>query len=193
MMQNDNVIRYIAFDCETGGIDDCTSLLETYFIVLDEDFNELGHLQLLTKPNDGNYIVTGQGLGVNKINITEHDKAAITYSQAGTVLRDFLIKHSENGKVKLTPMGHNIAFDVKNVNTNLLSKKNWDMYCSYGTLDSGSIARTLQIRKKIPRSVHIGLGSLMAHFGIKFEGEAHTGQADIRGTIALIKRMLEEI
>ena len=92
--------RFLAFDAETGGIGADKALLTLYFIVLNEKFEVLDELDLRIKPNDDIYHVTAEALEINKINLVEHDKVALTDKAAGQVLYPFLEKHSEKGKIK---------------------------------------------------------------------------------------------
>src|SRR6185437_1201091 len=116
-------MKYLAFDVESGGVTDDHSLLSVYFAVIDEDLKTLhGELDMLIKPDDGNYVVTAGALVVNKIDLIEHDKVAIKESAAGTMLYNFLKTHAPDGTTKLTPLGHNIAFDVQFIKKHLLNK-----------------------------------------------------------------------
>jgi hypothetical protein len=86
--------KYIALDCEAGGIPARSSLLQLYLCVLDEYFNFVDGLLLNLKPNDGMYHLTAEGMNVNKINFVLHDKEAMTYKQGGTELYNFLKKNT---------------------------------------------------------------------------------------------------
>jgi hypothetical protein len=86
--------KYIAFDNETGGLNPETSLLTTYFAILDGNFNKIDELELLLKPNNNEpYVIEPQGLEINKINLIEHDKVAVPYSMGGQQLFKLLKKH----------------------------------------------------------------------------------------------------
>lgn len=85
--------KYLALDCETGGLEG-TSLLSLYCGVYDESFTLLDELELFLRPKDHIYHVTAEGLGINKIDLVEHEKKAIPYTEGGTLLYDFIEKHS---------------------------------------------------------------------------------------------------
>jgi DNA polymerase III epsilon subunit-like protein len=85
--------KYLALDCETGGLEG-TSLLSLYCGVYDESFTLLDELELFLRPKDHIYHVTAEGLGINKIDLVEHEKKAIPYAEGGTLLYDFIEKHS---------------------------------------------------------------------------------------------------
>jgi hypothetical protein len=130
---------FIPFDCESGGIGKEVSLLSVHFAACDEDWNINDELDLLVKPNDGIYKVTAEALTINNIDLIEHDKKAITYSQAGSLVRDFIMRNSGNGRIKLIPMGKNIGGDVDWVTQHLLGNKTWNQYVSYREYDITSV------------------------------------------------------
>lgn len=106
-------MKYLVLDTETGGIGPEVSLLSAYFRVLDENLNLLDELELFLKPNDGLYKVTAEALGINKIDLVEHEKKAITYREGGTKLFDFLQRNSMNIKYFI-PEGTDIK-DIANL------------------------------------------------------------------------------
>jgi len=94
---------FLALDTETGGIGPDKSLLTLYAVALDDNLNPVAfsgddfkvaggilELDLKLKPDDGIYRVTGEALGINGINLSEHDKEAIPCKKAGTLLYEFL-------------------------------------------------------------------------------------------------------
>jgi len=160
------VMKYLAFDVESGGVTDDHSLLSVYFAVIDEDLKTLyGELDLLVKPDDGNYVVSAQALEVNKIDLISHDKIAIPESKAGTMLYNFLKLHAPDGTVKLTPLGHNIAFDVQFIKKHLVNKA-FNQYVSYRMLDTSSIIQFLKLTGMVSRDLAGSLSEIAAHFGI---------------------------
>ncbi len=158
--------KYIAFDCETGGLVDGVSLLTVYFAALDENFEILGECYLRQKPDDGVYHCTAEALGVNGINLIEHDKIAKSKSDNGAELRLFLMTHSDYGKNKLIPLGHNVAQDAIWVWENILNKKAWEVFCSYRKLDTGAAAILLIAAGLMPE-MNAGLGNLVEYFKIE--------------------------
>ncbi len=183
--------RYIAFDNETGGIDETTSLLTTYFAILDSKLNKIDELELTLKPNDGKpYVVEAEGLEVNKINLIEHDKVAITYSAGGQQLVKLLKKHHINGEF-LTPLGHNVGFDIDGVTNHLLGKKTWNQYVSYKIRDTQVVAGFLQEKGYLPEDMSVSLFSLAEYFKIKVPmGNQHESKYDTLVTIEVYKALL---
>ncbi len=187
-----NEAIYIPFDLEmAGGCVPNSSLLEAHFAACDEDFNILDALHLHTKPNDGIYVVTAEALDVTKVDIIEHDARAITYSNAGGKLRDFIKKHSQDGKIKLIPMGKGIEGDIRKVNETILGGKTWNMYVSYRTYDITSLILFLKRAGKIQKNAPESLEGIADYLDIPFEMRPHTAIGDNLTAIKVVKALEE--
>ncbi len=183
---------YVTLDLETGGIGTECSLLTAYFGFLDENLNLLGDLSLNVKPNNGApYVVQAQGLSVNGINLIEHDKIAITESEAGGKLMLALKQFSQNGKIKLIPIGHNVQFDIIFIYEHLLSKKHFDQFVSYRKLDTGTIAQFFKLCGFIAPDKTGSLEYLADLFGVKFKDRAHTAESDAMMCVEILLKMRE--
>jgi oligoribonuclease (3'-5' exoribonuclease) len=183
-------MKYIAFDVEAGGTEVDHSMLSAYFVVIDEDLKTVyGELDLLIKPDNGNYVVTAEALGVNRINLIEHDKVAITESKAGTLLYNFLKTHAPNGTVKLTPLGHGIAFDVQFVKRHLLNKS-FNQFVSYRMLDTSSIIQFMKLVGQVPRDLAGSLSEIATYFGVStVTNIAHTAKGDTWMVIEILRKL----
>lgn len=185
---------YIALDVETGGIGHDKSLLTAYLGVYKregEEFVLIGELDLKVRPNDGIYACTAEALDINKINLIEHDKIAITYGKAGELLRNFLVLHSNNGAIKLIPIGQNVQFDIQFLGAKILNINTIYKYLSYRVLDTGAIAQFLREIGLIPLTVEGGLDKLAEYFAIKPDGNLHNAKTDTLLTIAVLNHMLK--
>lgn len=176
---------FLPFDTETGGIGETVSLLSVHLAACDTNWEIQDELMLLTKPNDGHYVVTAEAMNINKINLIEHDKVAITYSEAGGKLRDFIWRNSQNGKIKLQPMGKNVAFDVIKVTDNILGKKTWNQYISYRCYDMTPLITYLKRKGKLAPDAPESLEGLATY--IKFPFVPHTADGDNYAGIAVMK------
>jgi DNA polymerase III alpha subunit (gram-positive type) len=181
---------YIALDNETGGVSDDSSLLTSYLAILDQNFQLMDELDLTMKPKDGIYHVNGEALGVNHINLVEHDKVAITYQAAGTKLYEFLKKHTNNGVTKLIPWGHNVNFDIMGLQNNIITKNSWNHFVSYRVIDSGVCAQVMKIIGLLPDDNKGSLEHLASFFKLE-HGVLHTAKADTLLTIEVIKSMIK--
>lgn len=183
--------KYLAFDTETGGIEPETSLLTAYFGVLNSRLELIDELDLYCKPDDDKpYVVTAGGLEINGINLVQHDRHAITYGLAGKKLRELVIKHSNNGKIKMIPLGHNVHFDITGITTKILSKKNWNQYVSYRVVDTQIYARCLQLKGVIPGDQSVSLGNLITYLNVRgIEGRAHEAKYDALATVEVLRKL----
>lgn len=178
---------YLPFDTETGGIRGDVCLLSAHFAVADKDFNILDELDLLVKPDDGHYMLTARALEINKIDIMAHDKVAIEYKKAGGMIRDFIWKHSDNGKIKLMPVGKNVAFDVLKVTDNLLNSKTFHQYVSYRVYDITTLVELVKRAGLLPYGAPDSLEELCHHYEIPID--AHTAKGDNLSGVALVKKL----
>ena len=182
---------FLAFDTETGGLDLENSLLTAYFGVLNSKLELIDELDLAVKPDDNKpYVVSAEALEINGINLIQHDKHAITYGAAGKKLRDLIIKHSSNGKVKMIPLGHNVHFDIEGVTGRILSKKHWNQYVSCRVVDTQIYARCLQVKGLIASDQSISLGNLINLFNIRgIDGRPHEAKYDTLATVEVLRRL----
>jgi DNA polymerase III alpha subunit (gram-positive type) len=155
--------------------------------VLDEDLETVyGELDLKSKPNDGNYLVRGEALGVNGIDIVQHDKEAVTEGKAATLLYEFLEQYASDGSMKLMPIGHGIAHDIEFIKEHLT--KNWNKFVSYRYLDTGGIVQFLKLTGKVPRDLGGSLKELGEYFDVSMSG-LHTAKGDTWATIEVLKKL----
>jgi len=209
---------YIALDNEMGGVTLDYSLLTTYLVVLDENLNKVDELELALKPNDGIYRVCGRAMEVNKIDLKEHDKVAIYYKEAGSLLYQFLNKNASTSRIplvpgvgkinRLTPIGHGIYGDIAFLTHYLMKEETWETFVSYRKLDTQAVAQFLKACGKIPDTVSGSLESLAKHFEIITEGangnvsyvglydcivSLHNAKVDTMLTVEVFKKMKELI
>lgn len=183
--------KYIATDVETGGIGSDKSLLTSYFIVMDENFQKMADLSLITKPDDKIYVLTAEAMNINQIDIVKHDSEAITEKEAKTKLYEFLREQSNEGSTKLIPIGHNVKFDIDFLTAKIISRESWNKFVSYRILDTGTIGQALKAVRKVPEDVSGSLGSWLKHFEIIDHGTLHTAEADTLATVRVLQCQLE--
>ena len=183
-------MKYLFLDVESGGLTTEYSLLTAYLAVYDEQLNLLDSLSLQMKPDDGVYNINPEALAVNKINLIEHNKTAITYKEAKTLLYTFLNWHSSKGADKLIACGHNVVFDIIFCTHFILSRNTWGKFISHHSIDTGGITQFLRVLKLIPIEVKGSLTSLAQHFSIDTSG-AHDAKFDVEMCVAVFKKFLE--
>jgi hypothetical protein len=189
LMIDNKQLRYLICDAEMGGRSLEYSLLTAYFMVTDAQFNVLDEIYLRVKPdNNDPYILSGQGMAVNKINLQEHDAVAITYKQAKPHLYAFLQKNA--GTTKLTPVGHAVKSDISHFIKYLISEGSWEQFCTYHYIDTSVVLQFLRACGKIPLDVDGSVSALAEHFGIVPQGELHDAKTDTILTMNILKHFV---
>ncbi len=187
------MILYLHLDCEMGGRELKYSLLTAYFMVTNENMEVLGDLYLQVKPDDGDYIVSGQGMTVNKINLQEHDKIAIPYKQAKPLLFDFLKRMAKGGH--LVSVGHGVKGDIEHVIDKLISRGSWEQHCSYHFIDTSVVLQFLRACGKMPMDTDGSVSAMADYFGVRYsgayKGELHDARVDTQLTAAVFQKMIE--
>jgi oligoribonuclease (3'-5' exoribonuclease) len=185
--------RYVALDCEMGGLKPQCALLTAYFQVIDDEFNVIDELYLRMKPDDDLYICEAPAMEVNQIDLISHDKEAVSYREAKTTLYQFLKKNSKEGKAKLLPLGHSVLIDIEMIQNHLLTRKSFEQWCSYHYLDTGVIGMVLKKVGLIPMEQKGSVEAYAQYFGISWPGKAHDAKNDTLVTIEIYRRMLDRI
>lgn len=188
---------YLFIDDEMGGLDkDKHSLLQVYLLAVDENFNFVDDSNLLLKPDDGIYHVTGEAMNVNRIDLKIHDTKAITYKEAGTKLYKWLQDLTNDGKIKLIVVGHGVYGDVEWIIKYLMSRGSWEKFTSYRKLDTQASVQFLRACGIFSDDVDGGLQSLAKYFGIDVdENQLHDAKYDTKLTLSVflaLKQMVAE-
>lgn len=184
--------KLIFFDSETGGTDSSYSLLTLYVRVVDKEYNLLDDLYLRIKPDDGVYKTTDEALKINGIVIAEHDKIAITETEAKKILLDFLSRNSDNSKTRLTPSGYNIGFDLRFINDHLIDSKTWGKHVSYSHVDLFPLVNAFFVAGIIPSNVGNRLIDVAEYFNLKTDG-AHDAKNDILMNVEIFSIVIDLI
>lgn len=178
--------KYFLFDTETGGIRKEMSLLTLYGHILDDNLNILDTIDLKIKPDDGVYHLTAQGLGINRINIMVHDQVAKPVSEVKNRFKNYIVGWALNQK--LTPIGHNVRFDVKFVKTHLL--EDWDRYFDRRHIDTASIGKFLALTGIVPKLNSYSLADMAAAMLLEVdESKRHEASYDADLTLNVLRSM----
>lgn len=184
---------YIILDTETGGIGIDKSLLTAYFMVCDDKFQKIDELYLRVKPDDGIYRVTGEAMGINKIDLSKHDLVAMPYKKAGTALYQFIEKNFGYRKERMVPVGHGMSGDLDHIFDKLISRPTWETFVSYRRLDTSVALQFLKSCDMFPETVSGSLESLVEHFDIKRSGELHDAKIDAQLTKEVLVKLIEKV
>jgi len=179
----------LVLDTEHGGFVPNSTLLTAYFAVFNSAGDNIADLELFIKPDDGAYIVSPPAMKINQICLWEHDIKAISYTKAAEELRRFLFTHTLDGTYKLTPVGHNIAGDIKIIVDRLFKGRQtvWDHYCSYRKFDTGGLGMMAIRCGKLP-AMEASLKCLADYFNIKNEQE-HDAKSDALTTMKVFYKL----
>lgn len=181
---------YLSLDTETCGLGIDKTLLTVGLVFTDDQLNILEEYELYVKPNDGTYHVTPYSLGINNINLQDHDKHPLTstYKQAGTQLYEILrSQFIKNGSKKIIPVGKSIYFDLLQIWDKLVARPTWEEFVSYRTLDVGSVAEFARLQGHIPDDVSGSLESLVEFFNLSNLGH-HGALNDAKMTLDVLRQ-----
>jgi hypothetical protein len=179
-------MKYLVLDTESGSRHANSTLLTASFIVFDTDFNFQKKLNMFLKPEEGeHYIVDAQGMAVNKINLVEHHKLAVTNKQAKPYLFEFLKEHGSNER--LVPVGHAVKGDIERIVNNLISRGSWEQFCTYHFIDTSVVLQFLRICGLMPMDCDGSIEALAAHFNIEHHGPLHVSETDALITMEVLK------
>jgi DNA polymerase III epsilon subunit-like protein len=179
--------RYVAFDCETTGVDELCNLLTVSFIVLDKDLNSIDSLDLSIKQSHG-YVVYPEALAINKIDLIKHHTTSIELEQARNMLHTFLNTYKRN--YLLIPIGHNIAFDIRFIKTSgLITAEEFPKYFSHNHIDTVTISQFMKVCGHLPLHQSISLTNLSAYYSLSTSTTLqHSSHYDTQMTIKLLKQ-----
>lgn len=183
---------YLAMDSETGGLEPTVEdMLTFYCAIVTYDWKVVAELDLKLKPNDGRFPVAhAKALAVNKIDLRAHmeDPATITYAEAGKKILEFTSQYRKPGRYSnITPLGHNVHFDLQFTWQHLIKKYEWEKIMHYGIADTKGDCDALKRWSFLPGSCGT-LGSLVEYFNIP-KRSAHNAKEDTLMTIDVARAM----
>jgi|LakMenE01Jun11ns_1017448.scaffolds.fasta_scaffold9723388_1 DNA polymerase III epsilon subunit-like protein len=176
-----NDMMLLGLDCETTGLHVDADILTIYLGVVDQEYKIIQSLDLKVKPNpdDGRsvYSVEPDALRVNKIDLLEHDKNAVTYDEASKLIYQWLQSMYQLFG-KLVPFGNNVQSDIDIVNRLILRKKSWNNFVSPIVIELSTLGQfnnfLLHERKSL------SLSNVAKQFGIEIdEKRLHTAEYDV--------------
>lgn len=181
---------YLFFDTETGGLTPDYSLLTLSAIATDADFNIVPahgfdpgvYVCVRHSP----YVTHPKAMEVNQLNLADHDAHGFTLAETKEILVSYLQETRRLFAVKkFIPAGHNVPFDMRFIQAQLLSDREWSEYFTHPALDTCAVARFLASGGMVKGSC--SLPNLRATFGVE-TGTAHNAENDNLASIALAKK-----
>lgn len=179
---------YIGVDTETGGLrHNYHCLLTIGIVVVDKTLRILKRYELKIKANK--HYCTKAAFKVNKIDITEHNKNAVSKKKAIEFIENICIQYGYKGKIKL--IGHNIDFDKRFIEA-LFTSKDKKFMCSHSNIDTKYMWRGLIAMHKVNMtSAH--LDDILDYLKIKTTGNRHSALVDIENTIKVLRVIRKNI
>lgn len=178
--------KILFIDTETGGLNPDKHSLLSLALVVWTDNEIIDSEEYLI--NDGILSVTAEALQVNRINIDEHKKTALTPPITFDKILKFINRHFPEEQ-KITLAGHNVHFDIAFLKS-FLSKNNqsFSSYFSHRIIDTSSILYYLYLGG-ILKEKAISSDKAFEHFKIQVKGR-HTALGDAIATAELFTKLL---
>jgi DNA polymerase-3 subunit epsilon len=182
---------YLFLDTETGGLDVERHSLLSVGLVVGDDGAVRDSLEILIRHEP--YVVSAGGMAVNRIDLVQHDRAALPPAQALEAFDAFLQKHFP-GEAPITLVGHNVGFDRAFLGAFLASQgRPLEPRISHRIVDTHSIACALRDAGRLDLE-NLSSSALFQHFGIVVpEAKRHTALGDALGTFELYGKLVERM
>ncbi|MBS1602388.1 MAG: 3'-5' exonuclease [Bacteroidetes bacterium] len=178
--------KLLFIDTETGGIDPASNSLLSLGLVVWKELEVEASLEILI--DDGILNVTAKAIEVNRIDLSEHRKKAVSPVEAIRQMDRFINDHFPKDE-KIVLGGHNISFDVNFLNF-FLTRHGYDFQqrFSHRHVDTSSILFYLYLTGKIKRKLTASQDAL-DYFGIAVQGR-HTALGDALATAQLFSSLV---
>lgn len=178
--------KILFIDTETGGLDPGKHSILSLGLVLWRE-GEIGASTEIFI-NDGHLIATKEALEINRIDLDQHRKTALSPEEAIQQMIRF-IKRNFDTSEKITIAGHNISFDISFVRYLLESKSyRFADYFSHRSIDTSSILYYLYFTGLLESRI-VSSSEAFKHFGIEVSGR-HTALGDAIATAALFTKLI---
>ncbi len=179
-------------DTESGGLDAGQHSLLSLGLVVGEDGVVRHSLELFLKHET--YVVTGEALRVNRIDLSSHHRSAMDGQTAMAVLDIFLNQYFPCKHTPIQLVGHNIAYDQAFLRRFWESQgRCFEDRFSHRTIDTHAMAWAMReagmLSLESLNSTH-----LFEHFGVQIPvDQRHTALGDALGTFELYWKMIKRM
>ena len=182
--------RLLFIDTETGGLDATLCSLLSLGLVVWENGEMLGSMELFIAEPE--ILIETEAQLVHGLTIEKLRACGISPAEAVARIEAFLAQHFILGTAGAVPLaGHNVGFDIAFLRRLYrLGGRDYDRIFSHRTLDTAGILRFLVIAGLLPLE---GAGSTAAfdHFGITFGDHArHSALGDAEATAILFTKLV---
>ena len=177
-------------DTETGGLDPRSHSLLSLGLVVGDGPRLTHSLEILVRHEP--YVVSAEGMKVNRIDLVRHSETALDPPVALAVLEVFLEQHFPHRCQPITLAGHNVGFDQAFLGAFLAGQgRSLEPRFSHRVVDTHSLAAGLRDAGRLPLA-NLSSTALFAHFGILVpEAQRHTALGDALATFELYWKLVE--
>lgn len=178
-------MKLIAIDTESGGIEIEYSLLDINLSILDKDCSITDRLSLKVKPDPdksgrSSYVVQGEAMGINKIDLAAHDLEATAYKEAKTIIYRWLEMMHDKHKCRFTPMGQMVQRDINLICHYTLNYNSWSNFVERRVIDTITLGLFAKDIGLFPMDQSLSLKNIAAYLGIEVdESLLHTADYDV--------------
>ena len=170
--------KYISIDTETGGFDPKRKdILSIGYVVTDEALNTIEKGEILIYGRK--WRVDQGALDVNKINLKEHNKVAMSRKEAVISFQTLIARHWDNNHP--TIIGQNVPFDVKFIKA-LFKSVRQEFKPDYSCIDLKVLWQTLVALGKV-NTPNAKQDTILDHLGIGTEGQRHSALVDAENVL----------
>lgn len=186
--------KLLVIDTETGGTDPATHSLLSLAVVVWSDGEVAASTEILIAETP--LVVTPGALEINRIDLVEHCKRAVSPALAMETLLSFLrsnfVEELAAGRGGVTLAGHNVHFDIGFLKRLCAQTgASFEKLFSHRALDTAGLLRFLMLAGVLPVS-SASSTEAFRHFGIPIDDtERHTALGDARATARLISKLIE--
>lgn len=174
-------MRLLFTDTETGGTNPKEDALFEVALVVWEDGKLLDKRSWKIRSEDKSYYPSA--LKINKIDPVEHNKVAISRTDAANEIIDYVEKWFDGTPATLA--GHNVSFDRDFLKV-LVEEADYDFgYFSHRLLDMMSVLNFIAAWKMLPQDA-LSSNGIFEYLGIEPEAR-HTAMGDIEATIKVFE------
>lgn len=178
--------KILFIDTETGGLDPGKHSLLSVGLVLWREAKIYDTKEIFI--NDGHLKATKEALEINRIDLDQHRKTAISPAEAIQQIIHF-IKRNFDSSEKITLAGHNIGFDISFIRYLFESQRyKFGSYFSHRSIDTSSILYYLYLAGLLESRI-VGSSEAFKHFGIEVSGR-HTALGDSIATAELFTKLI---
>ncbi|MGM0441525.1 MAG: exonuclease domain-containing protein [Elusimicrobiota bacterium] len=183
--------NFCIIDTETGGLDPQKHSILSVGIVIADRENIIDGFEIKIK--EDNIATTPGSMAVNKIDLKEHVKEALSPEDTVNKIIDYfagrenVMRDDDN---KVVPIGHNIYFDIDFMHRLFnLAGVSYMKYFSHRNLDTSTLLRFFNLTGKLDLN-SASLASACEYLEVE-NSRAHNALSDAKATAEVFQKLLK--